>query len=135
MRSIKLSSRSITKLLSGDEVEVRASGTASSVGDSVEVLNAEGNDRVVARVVRTNGMGVMYLDALIRGTVKWFSSRRGYGFVVPDGLESSDNTDYIVHWSEIQENGYKALVVGQQVLFFPSRGDRGLVAKRVIPIK
>ena len=45
------------------------------------------------------------------GTVKWFNNAKGYGFVRPD--EGGD--DLFVHYSYIQEDGYKTLYAGQNV--------------------
>lgn len=63
------------------------------------------------------------------GTVKWFSARRGYGFI-------SDETgkDYFVHYSEIQTEGFKNLVAGQQVTFETTKDEKGReLAKEVYP--
>ena len=43
------------------------------------------------------------------GTVKWFNESKGYGFI-----ESEDGEDCIVHFSEIQDEGFKTLVVCQK---------------------
>ena len=47
------------------------------------------------------------------GKVKWFDGKKGYGFVA----ETSTDTDYFVHFSEIQNDGYKTLEEGQEVTF------------------
>ena len=47
------------------------------------------------------------------GKVKWFDGKKGYGFVA----ETSTDTDYFVHFSEIQSDGYKTLEEGQEVTF------------------
>lgn len=63
------------------------------------------------------------------GTVKWFSARRGYGFI-------SDETekDYFVHFSEIQAEGFRKLSSGQQVTFETAVDGQGReLAKNVIP--
>lgn len=46
------------------------------------------------------------------GTVKWFNPRRGYGFVTGD-----DETDYFVHYSNIEMDGFRTLKEGQPVSF------------------
>lgn len=65
----------------------------------------------------------------MKGTVKWFSARRGYGFITDE-----DGIDYFVHFSEIQSEGFKTLRGGEQVLFSVSEDEKGRsLAKQVIP--
>ena len=61
------------------------------------------------------------------GKVKWFDGKKGYGFVA----ETSTDTDYFVHFSEIQNDGYKTLEEGQEVTFEIGEGKQGEVAKNV----
>jgi cold shock protein len=61
------------------------------------------------------------------GTVKWFNDEKGWGFIACDG-----QPDVFVHYSEIQGEGRKTLVEGQQVEFDIEPGDRGPLAKRVV---
>ena len=61
------------------------------------------------------------------GKVKWFDGKKGYGFVA----ETSTDTDYFVHFSEIQSDGYKTLEEGQNVTFDIGEGKQGEVAKNV----
>jgi len=63
------------------------------------------------------------------GTVKWFSSRKGFGFIVPD--DGSD--DLFVHHSEIKTDGYASLEEGQKVEFDIGQGKKGPCATNVIP--
>ena len=62
------------------------------------------------------------------GKVKWFDGKKGYGFVSDT---SADDTDYFVHFSEIQTDGYKTLEEGQKVTFDIGEGRQGEVAKNV----
>ena len=62
------------------------------------------------------------------GKVKWFDSKKGYGFV----STMSDNKDYFVHFSDIQSEGFKTLEEGQKVTFEVGEGRQGPVAKNVI---
>ena len=63
------------------------------------------------------------------GIVKWFSSRKGFGFIVPD--DGSD--DLFVHHSEIKTDGYASLDEGQKVEFEIGQGKKGPCATNVIP--
>ena len=62
------------------------------------------------------------------GTVKWFDTKKGYGFV--SDSESTD-TDYFVHFSEIQSDNFKTLEEGQKVTFEIGEGRQGPVAINV----
>jgi cold shock protein len=63
------------------------------------------------------------------GRVKWFDSRRGFGFIVPQNRLLKD---LFVHYKHISGDGYRSLVRGQAVLFEVARGDKGLQAENVI---
>ena len=65
---------------------------------------------------------------LPKGTVKWFSNEKGYGFIEREGGE-----DVFVHFSAIAGEGYKSLTEGQQVEFEVVQGDKGLQAANVQP--
>lgn len=56
------------------------------------------------------------------GTVKWFSEKKGYGF-----LEQEDGRDVFVHYSSIDMPGFKTLAEGEKVSFDLEESDRGLV--------
>jgi CspA family cold shock protein len=63
------------------------------------------------------------------GTVKWFNSQKGYGFITPDG----ETKDVFVHHSAIEGGGYKELSEGQRVEFDAEVGAKGPQATRVRP--
>ncbi len=63
------------------------------------------------------------------GTVKWFNSEKGFGFLAVEGEE-----DVFVHFSAIGGEGYKALEEGQKVQFDVVTGDRGPQAANVVKI-
>jgi len=62
----------------------------------------------------------------LNGTVKWFNDNKGYGFI-----EGEDGTDIFVHFSAIQNSGFKSLSEGQKVKFDVSAGPRGQQASNV----
>jgi CspA family cold shock protein len=60
------------------------------------------------------------------GTVKWFDEKKGYGFI-----EREDGDDVFVHFSALQQEGFKTLEEGQEVEFEIVEGDRGPQAESV----
>ena len=62
----------------------------------------------------------------MQGKVKWFSAEKGYGFI-----EREDGGDVFVHFSAIQEHGFKSLTEGQEVEFDIVDGARGPQAANV----
>ncbi len=65
---------------------------------------------------------------MAEGTVKWFNTRKGYGFISTD-----DGADIFVHYSNISGDGYKTLVEGDSVSFDVVEGEKGLRAENVVP--
>ncbi len=68
-------------------------------------------------------------DEKIKGKVKWFDSKKGYGFI-----ESEGEKDIFVHFSEIIQEGYKALKDGDEVEFILHKDEQGDRAKSVTKI-
>ena len=66
---------------------------------------------------------------MAEGTVKWFSNRKGYGFIAKD-----EGGDLFVHHSAINMEGYRTLNEGERVSFEIEDGDRGPAAKNVMRI-
>jgi CspA family cold shock protein len=62
-----------------------------------------------------------------QGTVKWFNSEKGFGFITPDG----GGSDIFVHYSEIQANGFRSLDENQRVEFEIGQGTKGPQAQQV----
>ncbi len=60
------------------------------------------------------------------GTVKWFNSSKGYGFI-----EQENGNDVFVHFQSIIGDGYKTLEEGQKVKFTEGQGQKGPQATEV----
>jgi CspA family cold shock protein len=58
---------------------------------------------------------------MAQGTVKWFNSDKGFGFITPD----DGAKDLFVHYSEIQGGGYRSLAENQRVQFEVQQGAKG----------
>ncbi|MFQ3543733.1 cold-shock protein [Halobacillus rhizosphaerae] len=63
---------------------------------------------------------------MVEGTVKWFNAEKGFGFIEVEGQD-----DVFVHFSAIQEEGFKSLEEGQAVTFEVQDGQRGPQAANV----
>lgn len=64
-----------------------------------------------------------------QGTVKWFNTEKGFGFIEVEG-----ENDVFVHFSAINQEGYKSLEEGQSVEFEVVEGDRGPQAANVVKL-
>jgi CspA family cold shock protein len=67
---------------------------------------------------------------MAQGSVKWFNSEKGYGFIAQD----DGGPDVFVHYSAIQTNGYRTLAEAQRVEFDITQGPKGPQAEQVIPL-
>jgi cold shock protein len=65
---------------------------------------------------------------MAEGKVKWFNTRKGYGFISTD-----DGKDIFVHYSNIASDGYKTLAEGDPVSFDVVDGEKGPRAENVVP--
>jgi len=66
---------------------------------------------------------------LARGKVKWFSNKKGYGFI-----ECEEGKDVFVHYQDIQGDGFKTLREEEEVEFEMIEGDKGLKALNVMKV-
>lgn len=62
-----------------------------------------------------------------QGTVKWFNSEKGYGFIA----QESGDKDLFVHFSNIAGDGFKSLDEGQKVEYEIENGPKGEFASNV----
>jgi CspA family cold shock protein len=61
-----------------------------------------------------------------KGTVKWFDSKKGFGFIV-----SPEGKDVFVHFSSIEGDGFRSLKDGEEVSYEQIEGTKGLLAQKV----
>lgn len=85
--------------------------------------------------MRINKLAVCELKKKVRcmelvGRVKWFNNEKGYGFI-----EYKENEDIFVHYSAIEQDGYKTLSEGQYVEFVLLETSKGLQANHVKLVK
>lgn len=67
---------------------------------------------------------------MAEGTVKWFNSEKGFGFIEQDG----GGADVFVHYSAIDSDGFRTLDEGQRVEFEITQGQKGPQADQVRPL-
>ena len=82
-----------------------------------------------SRVVREPNVGKERMR-VAQGTVKWFNSDKGFGFISVDG----GGQDVFVHFSAIESSGYRSLDENQRVEFDITQGQKGPQAEHVRPV-
>jgi cold shock protein len=85
--------------------------------------------RLTPSASETAVSGEKVMTERIVGTVKWFNTSKGYGFLGRD-----DGEDVFVHFSSIKADGYRRLEKGQAVEFSIEEGPKGLQASHVVPL-
>jgi CspA family cold shock protein len=65
---------------------------------------------------------------MVKGTVKWFSEQKGYGFISPD----YGNENVFVHYTEIVGSGFRSLKEGERVSYVPARGPRERIVAHTV---
>lgn len=80
------------------------------------------------KVYPLNKLGGINL-MIYTGTVKWFNDQKGFGFI-----ERESGDDVFVHFSAIEQDGFKSLEEGQDVEFEVVEGDRGPQAEKVVTL-
>jgi CspA family cold shock protein len=64
---------------------------------------------------------------MARGTIRWFTEEKGYGFIASD----EGGEDLFVHYSVIEGTGFRSLDEGERVSYEPARGRKGEEAQDV----
>ncbi len=79
-----------------------------------------------------NTKGIQMAEELLNGTVKWFNSEKGYGFIE----QENGGKDVFVHFRQINNPGYDrvSLNEGQKVTFTIGEGQKGPQAENVTPL-
>ena len=90
------------------------------------LLVAEGVIEVTSIKKAPRNIGV----GMERGTVKWFSDQKGYGFITPD----DGGKDLFVHYSNIEGDGFRTIQDGQEVEYEAGEGRKGPEATNVHPV-
>ncbi|MEV6348936.1 cold-shock protein [Actinoplanes sp. NPDC051851] len=67
---------------------------------------------------------------MVTGTVKWFNSDKGFGFIAQDG----GGADVFAHFSAIAASGFRSLEENQRVEFEITQGQKGLQAENIRPL-
>lgn len=65
----------------------------------------------------------------MRGTVKWFNTQKGYGFIV-----GNDEAEYFAHQTQIKMEGFRTLDAGDVVEFDVRSEEKGLAAVNIVPV-
>jgi CspA family cold shock protein len=97
---------------------------ASASLEGVELGNAE-----IRKKVKKSRRSERSTFVREKGTVKWFNGAKGYGFI-----QRSTGEDVFVHFSAIQENGYRTLNEGETVEFDLLKGPKGFQAGNVVRV-
>ena len=67
------------------------------------------------------------MEEQVTGTVKWFNTSKGYGFIL-----TKDQKEVFVHYSDIKSDGFRNLTEGEHVTFSISDTGKGLRAVNVV---
>jgi len=83
------------------------------------------NKRIIVYALKGHLL-VARRNSVMKGTVKWFDPKKGYGFITKE-----EGGDVFVHWSALEMDGFKTLKDGQEVEFEIQEGPKGPQAAHV----
>jgi len=123
-----LAQSGINALQAGETLEVRV-GPGHKGPHVTEVLSVDSSTAAPRAPQRSNFRATTSNGPSVEetGTVKWFNTQRGYGFITPDG----GGTDIFVHVSTLEESGMQGLSEGQTVVVDVVEGQKGREAARL----
>lgn len=81
------------------------------------------------RLLRMGPVAYQKENVMAQGTVKWFNSEKGFGFIEQDG----GGPDVFAHYSNIATQGFRELQEGQRVSFDVTQGQKGPQAENIVP--
>jgi CspA family cold shock protein len=108
---------------------MRDAGFVASVALS-SIESRRRKDHATHTVCVRNGSTEGESTTMAQGTVKWFNSEKGFGFIAPD----DGSKDVFVHYSAISGSGYKSLDDNQRVEYDVTQGQKGPQAENVRPL-
>jgi cold shock protein len=101
-------------------------GNATCLSDPLRGGHRESGGFTGEGGMNSSRLGERSFSVREKGTVKWFNGAKGYGFI-----QRSTGEDVFVHFSAIQENGYRTLNEGETVEFDLLKGPKGFQAANV----
>jgi CspA family cold shock protein len=105
-------------------------GNATCLSDLLRgCLRSTGKASTGDGEMNSSRLGERSFSVREKGTVKWFNGAKGYGFI-----QRSTGEDVFVHFSAIQENGYRTLNEGETVEFDLLKGPKGFQAANVVRV-
>ena len=100
---------------------IQFTGSFEGASNHSRFLSRESGEQILS------AQGERSFSVREKGTVKWFNGAKGYGFI-----QRSTGEDVFVHFSAIQENGYRTLNEGETVEFDLLKGPKGFQAGNVV---